>query len=126
MAPEAGINPDSSGIQSSQIQLSQEQRQQGGQRTVEQQQSQGEEEEGPASSPPLPARYTALTPGPRASRFQATLDSALSHTLGKISWDNFAACYPTIAAQAPATLRAVQTQMVDRLKSLCKVRFALL
>ncbi|KAI0555037.1 Nnf1-domain-containing protein [Xylaria curta] len=75
------------------------------------------------ASPPLPARHTALTPGPRASRFQATLDSALSHTLAKISWDNFAACYPYIASHAPATLRAVQSQMVDRLRSLCKKEF---
>ncbi len=82
--------------------------------------SQSQSQEAPAS-PPLPARHTALTPGPRASRFQTTLDSALSHTLAKISWDNFAACYPHIAAHAPATLRAVQTQMVDRLRSLCKV-----
>ncbi|RYP10733.1 hypothetical protein DL765_008001 [Monosporascus sp. GIB2] len=63
-------------------------------------------------------------PGPRASRFQAVLDSSLSHTLAKISWDNFAACYPTIAAQAPGTLRAVQRQMVDRLGALCKKEFA--
>ncbi|KAI3337597.1 Nnf1-domain-containing protein [Xylariaceae sp. AK1471] len=89
----------------------------------QQQQSQSRaEEEGPAS-PPLPARHLALTPGPRASRFQATLDSALSHTLGKISWDNFAACYPSIAAQAPDILRAVQMQMVDRLQMLCKKEF---
>ncbi|KAI0912998.1 Nnf1-domain-containing protein [Ustulina deusta] len=84
--------------------------------------SQSQSQEAPAS-PPLPARHTALTPGPRASRFQTTLDSALSHTLAKISWDNFAACYPHIAAHAPATLRAVQTQMVDRLRSLCKKEF---
>ncbi|KAI1478987.1 hypothetical protein K445DRAFT_315649 [Daldinia sp. EC12] len=76
-----------------------------------------------AASPPLPARHTALTPGPRASRFQEVLDSSLSHTLSKISWDNFAACYPTIAAQAPAVLRAVQKQMVDRLGALCKKEF---
>ncbi|KAI1212186.1 Nnf1-domain-containing protein [Annulohypoxylon truncatum] len=74
-------------------------------------------------SPPLPARHTPLTPGPRASRFQQVLDSSLSHTLAKISWDNFAACYPTIAAQAPGVLRAVQKQMVDRLGALCKKEF---
>ncbi|KAI0881960.1 Nnf1-domain-containing protein [Annulohypoxylon maeteangense] len=74
-------------------------------------------------SPPLPARHTPQTPGLRASRFQQVLDSSLSHTLGKISWDNFAACYPTIAAQAPAVLRAVQKQMVDRLTALCKKEF---
>ncbi|KAI1125225.1 hypothetical protein F5Y10DRAFT_268369 [Nemania abortiva] len=104
-------------------------RSQGDQATAEPQvssqshsQSQSQSREGPAS-PPLPARHTALTPGPRASRFQTTLDSALSHTLAKISWDNFAACYPHIAAHAPGTLRAVQTQMVDRLRSLCKKEF---
>ncbi|KAI0443796.1 Nnf1-domain-containing protein [Xylaria telfairii] len=89
---------------------------------AETQPEQPQPEEAPAS-PPLPARHTALTPGPRASRFQATLDSALSHTLAKISYDNFAACYPHIAAHAPGTLRVVQSQMVDRLRSLCKKEF---
>ncbi|KAI0455379.1 Nnf1-domain-containing protein [Xylaria acuta] len=95
---------------------------QGDQVAATEPQQQSQPEETPAS-PPLPARHTALTPGPRASRFQATLDSALSHTLAKISWDNFAACYPHIAAHAPVTLRAVQSQMVDRLRSLCKKEF---
>ncbi|KAI0840521.1 Nnf1-domain-containing protein [Hypoxylon sp. FL0890] len=89
----------------------------GGQEATASQQHQG------AASPPLPARHTPLTPGPRASRFQQVLDTSLSHTLGKISWDNFAACYPTIAAQSPAVLRAVQKQMVDRLGALCKKEF---
>jgi kinetochore protein NNF1 len=66
-------------------------------------------------------RAASLKPGPRAARFQATLDSALAHTLGKVSWDNFAACYPTMAAKAPAVLRAVQSQMVERLRALCQV-----
>ncbi|KAI1809193.1 Nnf1-domain-containing protein [Poronia punctata] len=80
--------------------------------------------EGEGGPPPPPRRAAApLKPGPRASRFQATLDSALSHTLGKVSWDNFAACFPTMAAKAPAVLRAVQTQMVDRLRSLCQKEF---
>ncbi|KAI0538487.1 Nnf1-domain-containing protein [Xylaria digitata] len=92
------------------------------QAAIEQESSQPQSTEAPAS-PPLPTRHTALTPGPRASRFQTTLDSALSHTLAKISWDNFAACYPHIATHAPATLRAVQTQMVDRLRALCKKEF---
>ncbi|GAP90031.1 putative kinetochore-associated protein NNF1 [Rosellinia necatrix] len=91
---------------------------------VEQEQEQEQEaEEAVPGSSPLPARHTALTPGPRASRFQTTLDAALAHTLAKVSWDNFAACYPHVAAHAPATLRAVQTQMVDRLRSLCKKEF---
>ncbi|OTA98853.1 hypothetical protein M426DRAFT_325645 [Hypoxylon sp. CI-4A] len=84
--------------------------------------SQQQQQQNPAS-PPLPTRHTAVTPGPRASRFQEVLNSSLSHTLGKISWDNFAACYPTIATQAPGVLRAVQKQMVDRLGALCKKEF---
>ncbi|KAI1267301.1 Nnf1-domain-containing protein [Xylariaceae sp. FL1019] len=79
-------------------------------------------EQAPAS-PPLPQRHTAITPGARATQLQKTYDKVLSGTLNKISWDNFATCYPTIAAQAPATLRLVQGQMVDRLRSLCKKEF---
>ncbi|XXG96504.1 hypothetical protein Hte_002787 [Hypoxylon texense] len=75
------------------------------------------------ASPPLPARHTPQTPGLRASRFQDLLDSSLSHTLGKIGWDNFASCYPTVAARAPGVLRAVQRQMVERLGTLCKKEF---
>ncbi|KAI1247842.1 hypothetical protein MGN70_011735 [Eutypa lata] len=84
----------------------------------------GQEQQQPPNSPPLPTRHTAQAPGPRASRFQDVLDSTLAHTLAKISWDNFAACYPTIAAQSkPGMLRAVQRQMVERLGALCKKEF---
>ncbi|ORY69896.1 Nnf1-domain-containing protein [Pseudomassariella vexata] len=76
----------------------------------------------PASSP-LPSRHTATTPGPRAARFQELLNGALSSTLKKLAWDNFAACYPTIASSAPATLKAVQKQMVERLGALCRKEF---
>ncbi|KAH8668339.1 Nnf1-domain-containing protein [Xylariales sp. PMI_506] len=75
------------------------------------------------ASPPLPSRHIAVAPGPRAARFQAVLNDGLSRTLGKITWDNFAACYPTIAAQAPGTLKAVQKQMMDRLSALCRKEF---
>jgi hypothetical protein len=73
-------------------------------------------------SPPLPARHTAATPGPRATRFQEAYASSLAHTLSRIGWDNFATCYPTVAARAPDTLRHVQKQMVERLGVLCEVR----
>jgi kinetochore protein NNF1 len=79
----------------------------------------GEEE---PKSPPLPARHIAITPGPRATRLQEAYSSSLSHTLSRLGWENFAACYPTIAAQAPDTLRHVQKQMVERLGLLCEVR----
>lgn len=75
------------------------------------------------ASPPLPQRHTAQTPGPRATRFRAVLDESLAHTLGKLGWDNFAACFPTVAARSPATLRAVQRRMVDRLGALCRDEF---
>lgn len=76
------------------------------------------------ASPPLPARHTATTPGPRAQRLQEMFDAALGHTLAKISPDNFAACYPTVAARAPHVLRQVQRGMVDRLGQLCEQEFA--
>ncbi|PSR90397.1 Nnf1-domain-containing protein, partial [Coniella lustricola] len=76
------------------------------------------------TSPPLPARHTATTPGPRAQRFQESFDAALARTLAKISIDNFGSCYPTIAAQAPHILRQVQRSMVDRLSQLCAAEFA--
>lgn len=75
-------------------------------------------------SPPLPTRPTAVTPGPRAQRLQEMFDAALRHTLAKISPDNFAACYPTVAARAPHVLRQVQRGMVDRLGQLCDQEFA--
>lgn len=75
------------------------------------------------ASPPLPSRHTAATPGPRAQRFQEMFGLALNHTLTKISPDNFASCYPTVAAQAPGVLAQVQRSMVDRFADLCNQEF---
>ncbi|KAH8752587.1 Nnf1-domain-containing protein [Diaporthe sp. PMI_573] len=75
------------------------------------------------ASPPLPSRHTAATPGPRAQRFQEMFSLALNHTLTKISPDNFASCYPTVAAQAPNVLAQVQRSMVDRFADLCNQEF---
>ncbi|KAK7717585.1 hypothetical protein SLS64_003079 [Diaporthe eres] len=75
------------------------------------------------ASPPLPSRHTAATPGPRAQRFQEMFGLALDHTLTKISPDNFASCYPTVASQAPAVLGQVQRAMVDRFADLCNQEF---
>lgn len=79
-------------------------------------------EEPPASSP-LPARHIAITPGARAQRLLKLFDSALTHTLSKISLDNFAACYPTIAAQAPHVLQSIQRGLIDRMGQLCQDEF---
>jgi len=75
----------------------------------------------PPASPPLPAKHVPVTPGPRATGLREVYKRALSHTLERVSWDNVAACYPTIAARAPATLRAVQGQMVELLREKCNV-----
>lgn len=62
-------------------------------------------------------------PGVRASRFQQTYDVILKRTLGKVGWDNFAGCYPTIAKRAEPVLRQVHEQMVNTLEEKCNVRF---
>lgn len=85
--------------------------------------SDGAEPPAAPASPPLPSRHTAATPGPRAQRFQEMFSLALNHTLTKISPDNFASCYPTVAAQAPGVLAQVQRSMVDRFADLCNQEF---
>ncbi|KAK7441895.1 hypothetical protein Landi51_09885 [Colletotrichum acutatum] len=76
----------------------------------------------PPASPPLPQKHTPATPGPRAGRFIQLYDGALASTLRKVNYDNFASCFPTVAAHAPNTLRNVQKQMVDYLEERCNVR----
>lgn len=73
-------------------------------------------------SPPLPQKHTPVTPGPRATRFVDTYHGALQRALGRVNYDNFAACFPTIATYAPNALRNVQKQMVDYLDERCAVR----
>lgn len=63
-------------------------------------------------SPPLPQKPVPATPGPRASRLQEVFADRLRHTLAKLSYANIAACYPTVAARHPPTLRSIQAQMV--------------
>ncbi|KAK2009812.1 Nnf1-domain-containing protein [Colletotrichum eremochloae] len=82
-----------------------------------------EHEQQPPASPPLPQKHIPVTPGPRATRFTQLYDLALQRTLQKVSYDNFASCFPTIAAHAPNTLRNVQKQMVDYLEERCNKDF---
>ncbi|KAK1769328.1 Nnf1-domain-containing protein [Phialemonium atrogriseum] len=77
----------------------------------------------PPASPPLPAKHVPATPGPRAAGLREVYRRALERTLERVSWDNVAACYPTVAARAPATLRAVQGQMVGLLREKCDREF---
>ncbi|KAK1637166.1 Nnf1-domain-containing protein [Colletotrichum phormii] len=81
------------------------------------------EESQPPASPPLPQKHTPATPGPRAGRFIQLYDGALASTLRKVNYDNFASCFPTVAAHAPNTLRNVQKQMVDYLEERCNKDF---
>lgn len=73
------------------------------------------------ASPPLPQRHTAVTPGPRASRFREVYAQSLKRTLGKAGWENFKGCYPTVAGSAEGVLRQVQGQMVEKLGEKCEV-----
>ncbi|KAL2016556.1 hypothetical protein VTK56DRAFT_3413 [Thermocarpiscus australiensis] len=77
----------------------------------------------PESTPDPQEKQAPLIPGPRASRLQALFASTVKHTLDKISKDNFASCFPTIAAKAPGTLEFVQRQMVERLGGLWNKEF---
>ncbi|WYZ40187.1 hypothetical protein EsH8_IV_000528 [Colletotrichum jinshuiense] len=85
--------------------------------------AQSQQSQQPPASPPLPQKHTPVTPGPRATRFTQLYDLALQRTLQKVSYDNFSACFPTIAAHAPNTLRNVQKQMADYLEERCNKDF---
>ncbi|KAK1466752.1 hypothetical protein CMEL01_10745 [Colletotrichum melonis] len=87
------------------------------------QQAQETQPQQPPASPPLPQKHTPATPGPRAGRFIQLYDGALASTLRKVNYDNFASCFPTVAAHAPNTLRNVQKQMVDYLEERCNKDF---
>lgn len=80
---------------------------------AEQQEEDDEQEANPPAPPPVP--------GPRAARLQALFAAAANHSLDKISMDNFAACFPTVAVRAPGTLEFVQRKMVERLGDLWHV-----
>lgn len=75
----------------------------------------------PQASAPAPAPAAPVVPGPRATRFQELYAQSLKRTLGKLKWDNFAACYPTVAKKAEPVLKQVQTQMADKLAEKCEV-----
>ncbi|KAK2732058.1 mind kinetochore complex component [Colletotrichum kahawae] len=111
-------------IKTSQSQEDQQQQQQiQDQDQQQQQQQQNEEQQQPPASPPLPQKHTAVTPGVRAGYFIKTYNRALQKTLETVRYDNFASCFPTIAAHAPNTLRNVQKQMVDYLEERCNKDF---
>jgi hypothetical protein len=72
---------------------------------------------------PHPEPTTAPTPGARASAFLTLYQKTLSTTLRTISYDNFAACFPTIAKNAPENLRGLHKAMIQRLEGFAQVGF---
>ncbi|KAF4852712.1 Kinetochore-associated protein NNF1 [Colletotrichum siamense] len=110
-------------IKTSQSQEDQQQQQQIQDQDQQQQQQNEDQQQQPPASPPLPQKHTAVTPGVRAGYFIKTYDRALQKTLETVRYDNFASCFPTIAAHAPNTLRNVQKQMVDYLEERCNKDF---
>lgn len=75
----------------------------------------------PTSAPQPPPPAPPVVPGPRATRFQELYAQSLKRTLAKLKWDNFAACYPTVASKAEPVLKQVQTQMAEKLAEKCEV-----
>ncbi|MCJ1254763.1 hypothetical protein MMC24_002579 [Lignoscripta atroalba] len=77
----------------------------------------------PSSSPsPLPPP-TPLTPGPLFTRLSTLYTTALTHTLRTCSYANFAACFPTPAAQKPELLAGVWEQIVARIRERAVAEF---
>lgn len=70
----------------------------------------------------LTPKSSLPTPGHRASALQNIFNEALVHTLKTISYENFAACFPTPARACPDSLRAVWQQMIGRFEELARVR----
>ncbi|EFY98906.1 Nnf1 domain protein [Metarhizium robertsii] len=84
-------------------------------KTAQPQKEEGEEEQEQEEG--------AAKPGPRALRLQEIYAASLARTLDKLSYDNVAPCYPTIARRASPVLRQVQAQMVERLRDKCEREF---
>ncbi|KAH6668001.1 hypothetical protein B0J14DRAFT_567346 [Halenospora varia] len=76
----------------------------------------------PSPSPP-PQKPTPLTPGPRAQALLTLYNKTLSATLNSISYGAFSACFPHIAAHAPAALKAFHANFIKRLEGYAKEQF---
>jgi kinetochore protein NNF1 len=68
-----------------------------------------------------PAPITSAVMDRRATTFVDLFDRALDATLKKISYENFAACFPTTAQYRPETLKKFWQDFVDRLGEKSKV-----
>ena len=74
-----------------------------------------------ADSPGPPPTTAAAAPDVRARQLQRLVAAALDATLGRVTYGNFAACFPTVAAHKPDTLRRFHADFVKRLGEQCAV-----
>jgi kinetochore protein NNF1 len=79
------------------------------------------EAEAEAGSPGPPPTTASAAPDVRARHLQFLFAAALEATLGRVSYGNFAACFPTVAAHRPDTLRRFHADFVKRLGEQCTV-----
>ncbi len=64
---------------------------------------------------------STMQPGHRATALQNIYNEALTHTVKSITYDRFAACFPTPATYCPDSLKKVWSQMMGRFEELAKV-----
>ncbi|KAA6416171.1 MAG: hypothetical protein FRX48_00891 [Lasallia pustulata] len=74
-----------------------------------------------ALPPPTPH---PTTPGPRALAFTTLFTSALTHTLHRLSYPAFAACFPTPAHHTPDLLHTLWQQVTQQIASRSQREFA--
>ena len=76
-----------------------------------------------ASPSPPPPAPVPLTPGPRATVLQKTVNQALLRTLRAYSYANFSGCFPTPAKHVPASLESVWRQLNAKLEESARAEF---
>ncbi|KAG6008786.1 hypothetical protein E4U54_008664 [Claviceps lovelessii] len=82
-------------------------------------QAQAQQQQGQEQPQPQPHQ----PPGPRAQRLHQIHAASLTRTLDKLSYENLAPCFPTIARRAEPILRQVQSQMVHKLREKSEAEF---
>ncbi|KAG6004293.1 hypothetical protein E4U21_001190 [Claviceps maximensis] len=91
----------------------------------EQPQDEQPQDEQPPEQPPEQPQHQPQPPlGPRAHRLHQIHAASLTRTLDKLSYENLAPCFPTIARRAEPVLRQVQSQMVQKLREKTEAEFA--
>lgn len=74
-----------------------------------------------AAAPPPPSQQPQPQPGPRAARFMDLYQQTLSKMLSTVTYEDFAACFPTVAGAAEGSLREMHNLFVGRLREFAEV-----